>query len=271
MMPNPDYFALAHLGDVVMQYIILLTVCSTRLLVVMIVFPPTGDSVMQGVVRNGVALLWSSFIAYGQQALMPELHGVFLIGTLVKEAVIGLMIGYAAATLFWSIESVGSYIDDLTGYIHVLLTNPTNGQQTSMTSTLLLQCVTAAFWLLGGMTSLLGAVYESYHWWPLASTAPMPAQMLEDFVLRETDTMMQMVGKLAAPVMMILLLVDIGFAVVGKAAQKLDIDSLAHPVKGALTVMMLAFLIGVVIDQVHSQIALTGIKSELQSWLVAKP
>jgi len=26
---------------------------------------------------------------------------------LVKEAVIGLMIGYAAATLFWSIESVG--------------------------------------------------------------------------------------------------------------------------------------------------------------------
>jgi len=50
-----------------MQYIILLTVCSTACWWFMIVFPPTGDSVMQGVVRNGVALLWSSFIAYGQQ------------------------------------------------------------------------------------------------------------------------------------------------------------------------------------------------------------
>jgi len=52
--------------------------------------------------------------------------------------------------------------------------------------------------------------------------------------------------------------------VVGKAAQKLDIDSLAHPVKGALTVMMLAFLIGVVIDQVHSQIALTGSRASAE-------
>jgi type III secretion protein T len=262
---------LQQIGASLDQLAILFALCSVRLLTVMIVLPPTDQSLIHGPIRNGLALVWSSMIAYGQQPLMPQLHGFFLVEVGVKEAVIGLVIGYAASTIFWTAENVGQYIDDVAGYNNVQLTNPTNGQQTALTSTLMLQCVTAAFWLLGGMTFLLSAIYESYRWWPLASVTPIAGNILESFAMHETDSMMQTTAKLMAPIVMILVLVDIGFGIVGKAAQRLDIHSLALAVKGALAVLLVALLIGIVINQIHSQLALTDISAQMKGLLAAKP
>jgi type III secretion protein T len=70
---------------------------------------------------------------------------------------------------------------------------------------------------------------------------------------------------------MILVLVDLGFGIVGKAAQRLDIHSLALAVKGALAVLLVALLIGMVINQIHSQLALTDISAQMKGLLAAKP
>lgn len=261
---------LQHLGASLDQLAILFGLCSVRLLTVMIVLPPTDQNLIRGPIRNGLALLWSSVVAYGQQAMMPQLHGLFLVEVAIKEAVIGLVIGFAASTIFWTAESVGQYVDDVAGYNNVQMTNPTSGQQTTLTSTLLLQCVTAAFWLLGGMSFLLSAIYESYRWWPLASVTPIAGNILESFAMHETDSMMQTIAKLMAPIVMILVLVDLGFGIIGKAAQKLDINSLAHAVKGALAVLLVALLIGVVINEVHSQLALTDISARMSAMLGVK-
>lgn len=266
-----DDSGLHLIGSSLDQLAILFGLCSVRLLTIMIVLPPTDQGLIHGPIRNGLALVWSSVVAYGQQALMPQLHGFFLVEVAVKEAVIGLVIGFAASTIFWTAENVGQYIDDVAGYNNVQLTNPTSGQQTALTSTLLLQCVIAAFWLLGGMTFLLSAVYESYRWWPLASVTPIAGNILESFAMHETDTMMQTTAKLMAPIVMILVLVDLGFGIIGKAAQRLDINSLAHAVKGALAVLMVALLVGIVINQIHGQLALSDISAHMQGMLGVKP
>ena len=242
------FLQLPGLNASVLDFLTLVALCSTRLMVVMNMFPPTGDTMMQGVTRNATVMLWSTFIAYGQTPLIPQLHGAVLVAMVAKEAVIGLVIGYAAS-----------------GYNNVQMSNPTNGQQTSITSTLLSNCVMTAFWLLGGMTFLLGAVYESYHWWPLASATPVPSNILETFTMHETDSLMEMVAKIAAPITAILVLVDIGFGFIGKSAQRLDFNTLSHAVKGLLAVLLLALLIGVFIDEVHSQLALTDIGPQMRA------
>ncbi|MGN6667154.1 MAG: type III secretion system export apparatus subunit SctT [Trinickia sp.] len=258
---SPFLLQLTHLSAIVSQYAILLTISSIRLGVLMTIFPPTSKQLVQGTVRNGISLIWSSMIAYGQQAMMPELHGGFLIIVILKESIIGLALGYAASLVFWAAESAGTYIDDLTGYNNVQMSNP-NGEQVSLTSTLLSQFAVAAFWLLGGMTFLLGAVYESYRWWPLASVTPIPSAILESFAIGRADTLMQMTAKLAGPVMLALVLIDIGFGIAGKASQKIDMQSLERPVKGLVTVLMLALLAAVFVDQVRGQIALTAFRAE---------
>ena len=259
------FLQLPGLNASVLDFLTLVALCSTRLMVVMNMFPPTGDTMMQGVTRNATVMLWSTFIAYGQTPLIPQLHGAVLVAMVAKEAVIGLVIGYAASLIFWAADSIGAYIDDVAGYNNVQMSNPTNGQQTSITSTLLSNCVMTAFWLLGGMTFLLGAVYESYHWWPLASATPVPSNILETFAMHETDSLMQIVAKIAAPITAILVLVDIGFGFIGKSAQRLDFGTLSHAVKGLLAVLLLALLIGVFIDEVHSQLALTDIGPQMRA------
>ncbi|MGF6935036.1 type III secretion protein T [Paraburkholderia sp. UCT70] len=252
-------------GHHLVGYLTLLALCSERLMVLMVVFPPTSDNVLSGRVRTGLALLWSSFVAWGQGSALENKSALILVGIGLKEALIGIALGFAASTVFWAAESVGTYVDDLTGFNNVQMTNPSQGQQTSLTSTLLSQFAIAAFWLLGGMTFLLGALYQSYAWWPLADLTPIASHVLESFVLQKTDSLMEIVAKLAAPMMLMLLLIDIGFGFTGKVSQKLDLHSMGQPVKGALTILMLALMAGVFIDQVRDQLSLSGIADDARA------
>jgi type III secretion protein T len=245
--------------------LIVLGLCSERLMVLMMIFPPTSDNVVQGRVRTALALLWGSFVAYGQRGLLEQGDAMVLVAIGLKEALIGVGLGFAASTVFWAAESVGTYVDDLTGFNQVQMQNPSQGQQTSLTSTLLSQFAIAAFWCLGGMTFLLGAIYESYAWWPLDGLMPAGGTVIESFVLAKTDSLMETVAKLATPMMLLLLLIDIGFGFTGKVSQKLDLPSLAQPVKGALTILMLALMSAVFIDQVRDQLSLSGIAAEARA------
>lgn len=89
-------------------------------------------------VRNGIVMLFSSFIAYGQPAsLFTSLSGTTLVVIGLREAGIGLLLGFAASTVFWVAESAGTYVDDLTGYNNVQITNPMREEQSTPTGTLL--------------------------------------------------------------------------------------------------------------------------------------
>lgn len=258
-------FASIESSHQLVRFLIVLGLCSERLMVLMMIFPPTSDNVVQGRVRTALALLWGSFIAYGQRGLLEQGESMMLVGIGLKEALIGVGLGFAASTVFWAAESVGTYVDDLTGFNQLQMQNPSQGQQTSLTSTLLSQFAIAAFWCLGGMTFLLGAIYESYTWWPLANLTPAGGSILESFVLLKTDSLMETVAKLATPMMLMLLLIDIGFGFTGKVSQKLDLPSLAQPVKGALTILMLALMAAIFIDQVRDQLSLVGIAAEARA------
>ncbi len=264
MMSDVSFSAIQS-GHQLVSFMILLALCSERLMVLMFIFPPTAEGVLQGRLRTALAVLWSSFVAYGEQGALAKLSTMQLIGVGIKEALIGVALGFAASAVFWAAESVGTYVDDLTGYNHVQLSNPSQGQQTTLTSTLLSQFAIAAFWLMGGMTSLLGAIYESYRWWPLTDLTPAGGQLLAAFAMQKTDSLMQTVAKLAGPMMLMLLLIDIGFGFTGKVSQKLNLSTLAQPVKSALTVLMLALMAGVFIDQVRGELALTGLSAEAQA------
>lgn len=258
-------------GAVLMQFFTLVGLCGVRLLIIMIVFPPTSDHVLQGTTRNAIVMLWGAYIAFGQQALMPALSGWHLVLLGVKEALVGLVMAFVASPVFWVAEAVGTYIDDLTGYNNVQMSNPSQGQQSSLMATLMSQCASVAFWTLGGMTFLLGALFQSYKLWPLDSVTPAPAELVQLFVMQQTDSLMESVAKLAAPALLLLLLVDVGLNLVSKTAQKLDLVSLAQPIKGGLAVLMVALLIGTFIGEVRDQVALVHLGERFRELATPHP
>jgi type III secretion protein T len=131
------------------------------------------------------------------------------------------------------------------------MTNPMNGEQSTPVSAMLLQLVVSVFYVLGGMTILVGVMFESFKIWPLLSTAPSLAGTAEVFVIQQTDALMAGIVKFSAPALLILVLIDLGFGLIGRSADKLEPTSLAQPVKGAVSMLMLALLVGVFLDQVR--------------------
>ncbi|MFM0152082.1 type III secretion system export apparatus subunit SctT [Paraburkholderia sediminicola] len=262
---NQYQFDLLQYGVTLREMLLLCGICSIRLLVIMVIFPPTGDNVLHGTTRSAIVAVWAAYVALGQQASLPQLHGFFLVYVCAKEAAVGLVMAFIASPVFWVAEAVGAYVDDLTGYNNVQMTNPSQGRETSLTSTLMSQCAMIAFWTLGGMTYLLGALFESYRLWPLMSAAPIPGELIQAFVLRQTDSLMQSTAKLATPAMLLLLLVDLGLGLISRAAQKLDLVSLSQPIKGAMAVLMLALLTGMFIGQVRDQVALLHVGEQIRA------
>ncbi|MBN3821476.1 EscT/YscT/HrcT family type III secretion system export apparatus protein [Paraburkholderia sp. Se-20369] len=263
-MTTYDIFPLQHLGDEFIGFIVLLALSSERLLVIMTILPATADNVMKGPLRSGAAAVWCLFLACGQQALLPQLHGAFLVIACAKEAVIGVVLGIAASTVFWAAEAIGTYVDDVAGFNNVQMQNPSSGTQTSLMATLFGQLTIASFWLLGGMTFLLGALYESYAWWPLGSFDPVPAPLLAMFAQSRLDQLMNTVARIATPMMAMLLLVDLGLAFVSRSAQKLDLMSVSQPLKGALAVLIVAVLAGSFVSELRGQISLAGLAQQVK-------
>ncbi|MDR5759457.1 type III secretion system export apparatus subunit SctT [Caballeronia sp. LZ035] len=253
-------------GPLVIQKLMVLGVCSVRLFVIMTLFPPTADGTLQGPVRNGVALLFSVYIAVAQPADFAQtLTGMTLLLTGLREALIGIVMGFAASTVFWVAESAGVYLDSLTGYNNAQITNPLRSEKSTPSGTLMSQLAIVAFWTLGGMNFLLEALYESYRWWPVASTMPLDTNYLELFVLRQTDSIMEMIAKLAAPLLFVLVLIDLGVNVAAKSAQKLELGALSQPIKGAVAVLLLALFAGIFVNEVRDQLDLRLFASQMKA------
>lgn len=258
---------LTEFHQVFHQLLFAVLLCSARLFGVFAVFQPTGTQLLQGRARSGFIVLIALYIGAAQPAdLLSQMTSADLIVLSLKEAFVGLLIGYAAANVFWVAEGVGALIDNVAGYNNVQQTNPLSSSQSTPISTLLLQLCVAVFYMTGGFLFLLGALFETYRWWPVASFAPLPMAMLEQFILQQTDTLMTQVLKVAAPVLVVMVLIDLGFGLVAKTAGKLEPNSLAQPVKSAVAILVVLLSLSVFVDQLAQNLSLQDLQEYLRSW-----
>lgn len=254
-------------GTVLQDGAMLLAVCLLRVYAIFLVLPATTDQSLQGGIRNGVCICLALFIAWGQPAsLVHDMDMLRLVATVAKEALIGLVLGFAASTVFWVAEGVGVLIDNQAGYNNVQQTNPLSGEQSTPVGNLLSQLAISGFYLLGGMMVLTGILFDSFHWWPIGSLSPAWSTILEDFVKAQTSHYLELMIKIAAPALLVLMLVDLGFGILSKTAEKLEPNNLAQPVKGAVAIAMLSLLVAVFFEQVRPALSLQALSAEMAQW-----
>lgn len=246
----------------------LIFLCSARIFAVFSILQATSSQVLQGRTRSGVVLLVAAFVAVGQPITVIEaLSGPTLFLLALKEAFLGLLIGYIAATAFWVAEGVGAMIDNVAGYNNVQQQNPMSSHQSTPISSILLQLCITLFYSLGGFLFLLEAIFETFRWWPITAVSPVPAAILERFVILQTDTLMTQIVKIASPLLVVMVLIDLGFGLVAKTASKLEPNSLAQPVKSAAAILIVMLSLSVFVQQLTVSLSLAGLKQQLQTWV----
>lgn len=214
-----------------------------RILATFAVVPMFSGRVMTGFIRHSFVVMLAMFFAPVVGENVPQLHALTMLTIVAKEILIGLMLGLAFGLFLWAIQAVGDIIDFQTGAANATFFDPVTGHEGGPTGSFLSKLLITLFISIGGLLMMLGILVESYKIWPITSFMPHIDAIIEQFVIRQGDTLFTWIIKLGAPVVLVLLLTDFGLGLVSRFAPQLNVFVFAQPLKGFLaTLMMILFL-----------------------------
>ncbi len=213
-----------------------------RLLSVFAVSPFFAGNLINGLTRNGLLLLLAIFMSPVAGDLPVMTPGMWVLLS-AKEALIGTLLGLGFGIFIWAIQSVGDLIDFQTGSANAPFFDPIGGHEGGPTGPFLGWIVMTLFISAGGLLAMVGVIVDSFRLWPVASFYPNVGDVLQEFAVRQGDTLFLWTVKLAAPVIFVLLVVELGVGLIGRAAPQLNVFVFTQPLKRLLaTLMLLLFL-----------------------------
>lgn len=236
-----------------LDFIYLIVLAMVRMQVVFTVLPIFSNKLVSGLVRTGIVIVFAAFVT--PTIIVPpskDMFSGFFMVILLKEALIGLMIGFVLSIFFWVMEGVGTLIDIQSGANNATTFDPLTQHEAGPFTGVLLQIVMIVFILAGGFTLFLGLIFESYRVWPVMSFYPDYDSVLKTFIIQQSDTLLQSVVKFAAPILIILLMIEFGLGLVARTAQQLHVFDLSQPIKFYSAIVLLALFLPFFYDGLSS-------------------
>ncbi|WP_376091777.1 type III secretion system export apparatus subunit SctT [Roseomonas sp. CCTCC AB2023176] len=233
--------AFAGLFETLLAPMIALGLGVARLFAVFAVNPLFTRFGLTGLLRGGIALALAlplvPFLA--PQVEAAGLAGPVILLLLVKEAVVGILIGLVTGVPFWAAEAAGEFIDQQRGSEAATIPDASQANESGITGTLFGLTLVAVFFLSGGLSLLTGALYDSWAIWPPLETVPRFSAEAGLRLVGLLDALFRTGLILAAPLLIALLLTELALALVGRFAPSLNIFDLAMSVKGIVFVVSL--------------------------------
>ncbi|MFF7707089.1 type III secretion system export apparatus subunit SctT [Pseudomonas sp. NPDC007930] len=211
---------------------------------------------LTGMIRSCVAVAISVpmfFPIFAEFTTLPQHGGLYLAGLLIKEMLIGVLVGLLFGIPFWAAEVAGELIDLQRGSTMAQLVDPLGSNESSVMATLLVVIIIALFFMSGGFILMVDGYYHSYQLWPVMAFTPIFAQDALMAVLSILDQVMRVGVLMVSPLVIALLVTDLMLAYLARMAPNFHIFDLSLPVKNlfftVLMVVYVGFLIPVMLDQ----------------------
>jgi type III secretion protein T len=213
-----------------------LVLSSPRIAAAFLILPMLSKEDAPPLVRNTIyvalALAVAPFVR--EVAQLPR-DFVPWAGLIVKEAFIGVVIGFAFAGVLWAVGMAGDLIDTKVGTNMASIVDPLAGHQTSLSGALLSRLANFLFLALGGLTIFLDVLLGSYQVWPIQSAWPtLNAQGLDYFASSFSATM-ALAFMLSAPAMILMSMIDVALGIMNRYAPQLNVLPLTMGLKAWLT------------------------------------
>jgi flagellar biosynthesis protein FliR len=164
-----------------------------------------------------------------------------LIVLLLHELLVGLTLGLAVNVIFAGVQIAGELIGFQMGFSIVNVVDPMTGVDAPITANLLYILAFLLFLSLGGHHMLIRAMVESFTVLPVQASFPH-----QGFITAVMGYMAQafVIGvKVSAPVIGILLLVNVAFAIMSRAIPQMNVFMMAFPVTIGVGLLFLLVVI----------------------------
>ena len=150
-------------------------------------------------------------------------------GAILSEALIGFTIGLGAALLVGAAEMAGELLSIQIGLQGSAIVDPLSLHQTTALGQFMQLFAIALLLSLNAHVVMLDALRASVEAIPLGGTAPLQEGL--GSILRMGSTLFVLGLRFAAPIIAVVLIVNVALAVLSRAAPQLNILSLAFPVQ----------------------------------------
>ncbi|WP_400248018.1 flagellar biosynthetic protein FliR [Niallia sp. JL1B1071] len=170
---------------------------------------------------------------------------------IMKEAMVGLLIGFVAYMLFSAIQIAGGFIDFQMGFAIANVIDPQTGTQSPLTGQYL--SIIAMFFLLAtnGHHLLLDGIFYSYQFIPMEQAwINFGNGNLAEFLLKTFSLMFAIAFQMSIPVVGSIFLVDVGLGIVARTVPQLNIFVVGVPIKLIAGLVILFIVMGVLMTSV---------------------
>ena len=244
-----------------------------RLLPCMLLVPAFCFKYLKGPLRYAVVAVVAMVPAPGISRALTSLdENWFAIGgLLLKEAILGTLLGLLLYAPFWMFASVGALLDSQRGALSGGQMNPTLGPDATPLGELFQETLIMLVILSGGLSLITQVIWDSYSVWP--PTAWLPGMTVDglDVFLDQLNQTLQHMLLYAAPFIALLLLIEAALAIIGLYAQQLNVSVLAMPAKSMAGLAFLLIYLPTLLELGNGQLAKLADLKSLLSLLVQVP
>ncbi len=200
-----------------------------RLSVVVFMFPPLSNTRVPYSIKGAVVAALAALLYPVLQGRVPPLD--FQLGTLawtaITEVLLGMAIAFALVVILGAFDLAGQTISYLTGLSFAQVVDPQGTTETTIFSNLLQMVSVLLFFQFNLHHLLLKTVVESF------TTVPVGAFALQSSTIGRLvlicGQLFVIAIKLAAPVLVALLLTQVGLGVIAKFAPRINVLVTSFP------------------------------------------
>lgn len=194
-------------------------------------------------IPNRIKAMIAIFLAFVTLPLVPlppelgalSIPGLFLL--MLKEAVIGLAIGLALGAIVAAWAMGGAVIDLMTGFSYGGVVDPQYGNQSSVIQQIYVLLAGVIFITVGGEQWIIRATVGSFETLPLLQ-AISPGDFAQLALAVATTVFVTGLG-IIAPVLIALLLTDVAFGLIARAAPQTQVMQLEFPAKIGIALLLI--------------------------------
>ncbi|MEM1201789.1 MAG: flagellar biosynthetic protein FliR [Acidobacteriota bacterium] len=164
---------------------------------------------------------------------------------LLKEAFVGLVLGFGSSLIFWGADIAGRFLDNVRGTTTANLMIPHERVQSSLLGDFYFQLFVVLYVAAGGHLVLLGAVFDSYRLVPGLSVG-LGASVATSFIAA-TGGLLSVAVRLVAPALVVLIAMDVMLGVANRFAPQLNVFFLSMSLKSSVGALVAALGLYVVL------------------------
>lgn len=196
--------------------------------------------------RIGLAALLSYMMYFTFDIGSFEVNGEYIL-LILKEAMVGLVIGLLGAIIMSAIQMAGGFIDFQMGFAIANVIDPQTGAQSPLLGQFFNILSFLLLLTLNGHHLLLDGIFYSYQFIPMDTGWNFGSEAFAGHIMETFGAVFAIAFQMSVPVVAVLFLVDLALGIVARTVPQLNIFVVGFPIKIGVSFIVLFIMMGVMI------------------------